>query len=281
MMIGAIGLFAGMSVMIKLIGPDYHPAQTIFFRNMVAAMVIFPFILKNGGIGSLSTKQPKVHITRALFGVFGNILYFYAFTRLALADVVVVSQAVPLFVSFIAATFLGETVGWRRWSSILVGFAGVVIAVNPTGTIELATMAAIIATLFWAITMLLTRHMGKTESPYTIVFYYMLTGAIVTGITLPLVWESMSSEIYILIFVAGVLGAFAQILMTYALKLAEASVVSPFNYTAIIWGIIFDLTIWNVTPSMETITGAIIISVAGLYLLHREGIRKNVTSRKI
>ena len=281
MMTAAIGLFGGMSVMIKLIGPDYDPAQTIFFRNTVAAIVIFPFILRNGGTASLSTTKPLMHITRALFGVAGNILYFYAFARIALADVIVVSQAVPLFVSLIAWAFLGEAVGWRRWSSILVGFTGVVIAVNPTGTIEMATIAAIFATVFWAITMLLTRNMGKTESPYTIVFYYMLAGAIMTAMALPWVWKSMSPEIYILILASGILGAFGQLLMTYALKLAEASVVSPFNYTAIIWGIVFDLTIWNVAPSTETIAGAIIITGAGLYLVHREGIRNHVNTRKI
>ena len=102
-----------------------------------------------------------------------------------------------------------------------------------------------------------------------------------TAMALPWVWKSMSPEIYILILGSGILGAFGQLLMTYALKLAEASVVSPFNYTAIIWGIVFDLTIWDVAPSTETITGAIIITGAGLYLVHREGIRNHVNTRKI
>ena len=273
MMIAAVGLFGVMSVMIKLIGPDYHPVQTTFFRNAVAAIVIIPFVWKNGGAASLATKRPLMHLARSLLGVAGNILYFYAFTRLALADVIVVSQAVPLFVTIIAWIFIREVIGWRRWVSVLFGFIGVLIAINPSGAIEIATIAAIIATVFWAITMLLMRSMGRTESPYTIAFYYMLAGALITACLLPWIWQDLSLNVCFLLLISGILGGVGQILMTYALKIAEASVVSPFNYTAILWGIIFDLSIWGTAPSRETLIGAIIITASGLYLLHRERIR--------
>ena len=274
MMMVAIGMFSAMSVMIKLIGPDYNPVQTTFFRNIIAAIVIFPFLLKFGGVKSLHSKRPFIHVARAFLGVAGNILFFYAFARLALADVVVVSQAVPLFVAILAWVFLREVVGWRRWTSIFFGFFGVIIAVNPLGAIETATFAALVGTVFWATTMLLMRSMGATESPYVVAFYYMLAGAVITGLALPWVWQEFPRNVYLLILASGVLGAFGQILMTYALKLAEASLVSPFNYTAILWGIIFDLTIWGITPSIKTLAGASIITLAGLYLLHREGLRR-------
>ncbi|MBT6095663.1 MAG: DMT family transporter [Rhodospirillaceae bacterium] len=274
MMMAAIGFLGAMSVMIKLIGPDYHPVQVTFVRNIVAALVIVPIILKNGGVQLLRTKRPWMHGARALFGVAGNVLYFYAFARLALADVVVISQAVPLFVALMAVVFLREAVGWRRWAAISVGFVGVVVAVDPTGTIETATLATVAATVFWATTMLLMRSLGRTESPYSVAFYYMVAGTLMTALALPWVWQPLSMEIYLLLAAAGVFGAFGQVLMTYALKVAEASVVSPFNYTAILWGIVFDLTIWGVTPSAETMTGAAIITAAGLYLFRREALRK-------
>ena len=274
MMVVAIGLFGAMSVMIKLIGPDYNPIQTTFFRNVVAAIVIFPFLVKNGGLASLHSKRPFMHIARAFLGVAGNILFFYAFARLALADVVVVSQAVPLFVAILAWIFLREAVGWRRWASIFLGFIGVIIAINPLGAMETATIAALVGTVFWATTMLLMRSMGATESPYVVAFYYMIAGALITALALPWVWQDVPPNVCLLILVSGVLGAFGQIFMTYALKLAEASLVSPFNYTAILWGIVFDLAIWGISPSVKTLTGATIITLAGLYLLHREGLSR-------
>jgi len=274
MMMAAVGFLGAMSVMIKLIGPDQNPIQVTFFRNIVAALVIVPFILKSGGITVLRTKRPGMHGARALCGVIGNILYFYAFARLALADVVVISQAVPLFVALMAVLFLGEGVGWRRWAAIAVGFVGVVITVNPTGEVAPATLATVVATVFWATTMLLMRSLGRTESPYAVAFYYMVAGTVMTALALPWVWQSMPYEVYWYLAGAGVFGAFGQILMTYALKLAEASVVSPFNYTAILWGVLFDLSIWGVAPSARTLTGAVVITAAGLYLFHREGLRK-------
>ena len=199
MMMVAIGLFGAMSVMIKLIGPDYNPVQTTFFRNVVAAIVIFPFLVKIGGLASLHSKRPLLHVARAFLGVAGNILFFYAFARLALADVVVVSQAVPLLVAILAWFFLREAVGWRRWASIFFGFFGVIIAVNPLGAIETATIAALVGTVFWATTILLMRIMGATESPYVVAFYYMLTGAVITALALPWIWQEFPRNVYLLI----------------------------------------------------------------------------------
>jgi drug/metabolite transporter (DMT)-like permease len=274
MMLAAIGFLATMNVMIKLIGPGYHPAQVTFLRNMVAAMVIVPFILNSGGMTVLRTKRPWGHAARALFGVIGNICYFYAFVRLPLADVMVISQAVPLFVAMMAVVFLREQVGWRRWAAIGVGFIGVLVTLDPTGSVEPAALVTVVATIFWATTILLMRSLGRTESPYAVAFYYMVAGTLMTALVQPWIWRPPPPEIYALLIAAGVFGAFGQVLMTYALKLAEASVVSPFNYTAILWGVIFDLAVWGVTPSTATLWGAGIITVAGLYLFHREGMRR-------
>ena len=274
MMLAAIAFLGFMSVMIKLIGPDYHPAQVGFLRNIVAALVIVPFVLRAGGMTILRTGRPGMHFIRSLAGVVGNVCFFYAFARLPIADVVVISQAVPLIVALMAVMFLREAVGWRRWAAISVGFLGVVVTVNPTGAIEFATLVTLVATFLWALTILLMRSMGSTESPYAVAFYYMVIGTVLTALVQPWVWKTPTAEVWALLAAAGVFGAFGQILMTYALKLAEASVVSPFNYTAILWGVLFDLAIWGVAPSPETIAGAAIITVSGLYLVHREGLRR-------
>ena len=270
MMLAAIGFLTTMNLFIKLIGPEYHPMQVTFLRNFVAAMVIVPFILRAGGISVLRTHRPWGHAARALGGILGNACYFYAFARLPMADVLVISQAVPLFATALAVLFLNERVGWRRWTAILVGFLGVAVSVDPTGAMGTASLVTVLATLFWASTILLMRSLGATENPYTIVFYYMGAGTVLAALFMPWVWITPPIEALKFFVAAGLLGALGQFFMTYALKVAEASVVSPFNYTAIIWGIVFDLAIWHTWPTWPTFWGAIIISAAGLYLFRRE-----------
>jgi len=270
MMIFAVVLLTTMSTLVKLIGPDYHPTQVSFLRNLVAVAVILPILLRSGGPAILKTKRRGLHFVRSLAGISGNVLFFYSFQRMPVGDVIVISQAVPLFVTLLAVLFLGERAGWRRWVAISVGFAGVVIAVDPTGNVETASIFAVAATGFWASTILMMRRLGTTESPYTVALYFMVIGAIVTGAFQPWVWVTPTVDVLILLVGVGVTGALGQILMNYALKFAEASVVSPFNYTGILWAITFDIIIWNVLPTWTTLVGAGVITATGIYLFYRE-----------
>ena len=272
MMIAAVALLTVMNVLVKLIGPDYHPTQVSFIRNVVAALVLLPLLLRSGGPAILKTRRPGTHFIRGLLGVAGNILYFFAFQNLAVGDVIVISQAVPLFVTVMAIVFLGETVGLRRWLAVTAGFIGVLIAVNPTGTVEAATLLAVVATGLWASTILLVRSLAATESPYTIAFYFMVLGALITGAVQPWYWQTPPLELLWLFIGVGVAGAGGQLLMGNALKLAEASIVSPFNYTAIVWAIAFDAVLWGVLPTWTTLVGAAIITAAGIYIFRREAV---------
>jgi drug/metabolite transporter (DMT)-like permease len=276
MMIGAVALLTIMSALVKVIGPDYHPVQISFLRNMIAAMVILPILMRVGGFTVLKTNRPGLITVRSIAGISGNILYFYAFQRMAVGDVIVIAQAVPLFVTAMAVLLMKEQVGWRRWLAVSVGFVGVVIAINPGGGELTGSLVAVAATGLWASTILMMRSLGATESPYSISFYFMAIGAALTAIAQPWVWQTPTFDVWVLLIGVGVSGAFGQILMSYALKLAEASVVSPFNYTGILWGVGMDLVIWGVAPATATLLGAALITVAGIYIFHREAImRKN------
>src|SRR5210317_468748 len=198
-----------MSVQAKLVGIEYHAAQITFVRAIVVLIFLFPLIYKLGGLNFLKTNKPILHFFRGLAGLTGNIMFFLAFQRLPVADVTVISQAVPIFASILAIIFLKEIIGWRRWLAIIVGFLGVIIAINPTGQIAVASFLT-------------------------------------------------------------------QLLMTYALQKAPASIVSPFNYTGIIWAIIFDYLIWNSHPVFTTILGGIIITISGIYIFRREAKLKKI-----
>jgi drug/metabolite transporter (DMT)-like permease len=272
MMIGAVALLTIMSTLVKVIGPDYHPVQISFLRNVIAAAIILPILLRAGGMQVLKTRRPGLITVRSVAGISGNILYFYAFQRMAVGDVIVIAQAVPLFVTAMAVLFMGERVGWRRWAAVSLGFVGVIIAINPSSTVSSASLIAVAATGLWASTILMMRSLGATESPYSISFYFMAIGAVLTAFAQPWVWQTPTYEVWLLLVCVGAAGAFGQILMSYALKLADASVVSPFNYTGILWAIGFDLVIWDVMPASATVAGAALITAAGVYIFRREAI---------
>lgn len=259
-----------MSVQAKLVGIEYHAVQITFARAMVVIILLLPLIYKLGGIKFLKTDKPYLHFFRSLAGLTGNIMFFLAFQRLPVADVTVISQAVPIFSCIFAIIFLNELIGWRRWLAILIGFGGVVIAINPTGTIAVASIYALIGTLMWSTTIIFLRLLGTTEHPVKTVFYFMLVSFIITSFFLPFLWKEPSLRVIALFIGLGVSAFLTQLLMTYALQKAPASIVSPFNYTGIVWAIIFDYLIWNSHPVFSTIVGGFIITVSGIYIFRRE-----------
>ena len=217
-----------MSAQAKLIGTDYDPIQIAFIRAIIVMILLSPIIYKLGGVKFLKTKKPFLHFFRSIAGVIGNVLFFYSFQRLPIADVTVISMAVPIFSSILALIILNEIIGWRRWTAIMFGFLGVIIALDPSINMKFASITALLATLMWSITIIFLRILGSTEHPVKTVFYFMFVSFL------------------------------------------EASIVSPFNYTGIIWAIIFDLLIWNVLPVTSTIIGGLIITISGIYIFNRE-----------
>ena len=259
-----------MSVQAKLIGIEYNAVQITFARAIVVLILLMPFIYKLGGLNFLKTKKPFLHFFRGLAGLIGNVMFFLAFQRLPVADVTVISQAVPIFSCILAIIFLGETIGWRRWTAITIGFLGVIIAINPSVNIAVASLYALGGTLMWSTTIIFLRLLGSTEHPVKTVFYFMLVSVLITSIFQPFLWKEPSFEVILLIIGIGIAAFLTQLLMTYALQKAPASIVSPFNYTGIVWAIIFDYIIWNAHPMFATIFGGIIITISGIYIFKRE-----------
>lgn len=270
-MLVAVAMLVGMNTIVKMIGTDYHAFQVVFLRNVVAAFVMIPFVFRDGGLDALRTRRPGLQLLRSVSGVTGVCAFFYAVQRLPVAEVMVISQAVPLAVTALAVPVLGERVGWRRWSAVAVGFCGVVLALGPAGGVSAAALIAVLGTVLWSITILTVRTLGATDRPAATTFYYMVFGTVVAGLVQPWVWSTPPVELWLYFIAAGALGAIAQLLVAHALSIGEASVVSPFNYTAIVWGIVIDLAIWSVYPSLWTLAGAAVITAAGLYIFRREG----------
>lgn len=284
LMLLAIGLFSTMDAMVKWLGQSYPTMQIMFFRSFFAFVPLALLIARMGGIAeALRVNNKRDHAIRCLVGLIGLSIFFYCFAHMKLADVVAISFAAPLFITALSVPMLGEHVGPRRWAACLVGFAGVLVMVNPGASLfgEMALLA-LVGTMFYALAIIYVRKLSKSETNASIVFYFTLTCVVVSGAVLPFQWVSPSPLDWALLIAVGLVGGLAQIIITQAFRLAEVSQVMPLEYTHMIWAVGFGFFIWAELPSLSTWIGVAIVTVSGLYIIYREaylGRRRGVARR--
>ena len=180
--------------------------------------------------------------------------------------------AAPIYVTAISALFLKEPVGWRRWSAVVVGFVGVIIALRPSSaTLTWPALIAIVGSLGFAVFLIITRMLRGTSDVVMVSgqFGAML---LVSGAVAPIGWIAPSALDFGLMLVLGVVAMSAFACMNRSLKLAPASVVVPYQYTMIVWAVVLGWLVFGDVPDAFTLTGAAIIIGAGLYILWREQI---------
>jgi drug/metabolite transporter (DMT)-like permease len=215
-------------------------------------------------------ERPLLQLFRVLLSTLEIAAFFLAAAYLPLADVVTYYLACPIFVTALSALVLRERVGWRRWSAILIGFLGVVIALHPSArTISAPAMIALGGSLSFAVLMLITRSLRAT--PDIVMASSQFVGTFLLGaVLLPIGWVTPSVGSLVLFAAAGCISVSALFCVNRSLKLAPASVVVPYQYSMIVWAVMFGIIVFGDLPSWNTIVGATIIIGAGLYIFLRE-----------
>ncbi|MDJ0894894.1 MAG: DMT family transporter [Alphaproteobacteria bacterium] len=276
-MVLSVALFATMDALVKWLGPHYPTMQLVFFRSVfafvpIAAMLWWSARRHGTGLATmLRVSNPVGHVLRAAVGLASIYCFFQAFTLMPIADVVAISFAAPLFITALSVPLLGEKVGWRRWSAVLVGFAGVLIMVSPTsGVIQPAALFALGAALFYSVAIIVVRWLSRTDGSAAIVFYFTLAATLVSAACLPFSWVPPRSEDLLLLCAIGLVGGCAQICLTIAFRAAPVAVVAPFEYTAMLWAVGLGWVIWAEVPQDNIWTGAAIVVASGLFILFRE-----------
>ncbi|MFQ5772947.1 MAG: DMT family transporter [Kiloniellaceae bacterium] len=271
LMVLAVGLFAIMDALVKWLGPTYPTLQLVFFRNLFAFVPLAVYMLRAGSLTGLRTRRPFAHAVRALVGLASLSCLFYAFAHMPLADVVAISFAAPLFVTALAVPLLGEVVGRRRWTAVLVGFLGVLIMIRPdAGVLEPVAIVALAGTVGYALVMIFVRKLSRTESSAAIVFYYSLSSTLIAGAFMPFQWVTPNAEDLVLLIAVGLVGGLAQITVTNAFRLADVSVVAPFDYTAMIWAALLGFFVWGDMPELNIWIGVAVVVASGVYIARRE-----------
>lgn len=271
MVCGSVG-FGLMGAGIKLAGgAGLHAFEVAFFRCLFGLVVLLPFVMREGLRPLLATQRPGLHTLRALFGSATMLCIFYAITHMELAAATALAYARPLFLIVLAVMFLGEAVRWRRWAATACGFLGVLMILRPdAGDLNAAAWAAVAAAFLMACVITLIKRMSATERPLTMLLWFSIASVIVTGVAAAPYWTMPDAgQLGVLAFV-GAVGTAAQYCVLRAYRLAEATIVVPFDYfqIPIAWGLGY--VMFAEQPSWLTLAGAAVIACSTLYILLRE-----------
>jgi drug/metabolite transporter (DMT)-like permease len=271
LMIVSVGFFQIMTILIKYLGARYPVGQIATFRGLFALLPLAPAIWRMGSIRALKVRRPAALAARSACGLASMLCVFYSITLLPLADYTALWFIFPLVIAAFSGPVLGERVGLVRWVAISVGFAGVVVVAQPTGTAGLGPAMIVLAgATIGAFAMLALRSLSLTEPAPVIVFHYMLFTAVLSPILLGRGWVMPDPLDAALLVSVGIAGGFGQILLTRSYQFAPAAVVAPFEYAALPLAIGLGYWFWNEIPGANAYLGGTVIVSAGLYLLYYE-----------
>ncbi len=294
---GAFFLIAGLFVfslqdnIIKYFSGKYSVLEIVFIRGIVAAYLIFLALLITNKTIPLVSKKPFLVIIRGTLGFISYTCYYLAVAAMPLAEVAAITMTMPLFVTILSTVILRERVGPRRWIAIIIGFLSIVLILSPTGKFDaLAVALSFAAAISYASHTIITRFLSSHDHPTTIAF-----NAIVVFTTLSVLislmmhfqvfnvgdshpsllflgrsWSNPSNPDFLLILLIGLIAATGFYCLSKAYCMSEASAVAPFEYTYLIWAVVFGYLFWDEVPSLETLLGILVLVGSSLYVWNRE-----------
>jgi drug/metabolite transporter (DMT)-like permease len=263
-------MFSLNDVMGKWLVSTYSVGQILMIRSLAALLILSPLILKAGWREVLSVPNTGLQMVRVVCGTLEVAAFYWAVTSLSLVAVMTYYLAGPLYVAALAPCFLKERLARDQWVAVLIGFAGVLMVLRPSSeTLTLPAIIAILGSLLFAGLLITTRQLRTTSATALIV--WQTVGALIFGILFaPFSWVQPDVRDFGLLALLGVVSMAAHMLVTQALKLAPASIVSPFQYMLLVWAALFGWIFFKEWPDNWMIAGAGVIVAAGLYLMWRE-----------
>ncbi len=281
MLLGVL-LFSFMDAGLKRISTFYPPMQVTALR----ALSSLPFILLTLALGNhwraLRVHNHALYFVRIVLAIVMLVTFIYSVSVQGLTDTYAIYMSAPLMVAALSRIFLKEPVPVRRWIAIAVGMIGVLIALQPhgRGLLSLGGLAAAASAICYAVSILSIRVLGRTDSGYALVSWNLLGVAVLASVLAAPGWQPMVPAHAWILAMIGITGALGQYFLTRAFQLAPAATVTPFEYSALIWGLALDYFVFAITPSLHVLLGAAIVMTGGLYLIwdeHRpSGRRLNV-----
>ena len=273
LMLAGTALFSLNDALGKWLVASYSVGELLLVRSVAGLILLAPLVGRAGIAAFTAAPRPGLQLVRVVLSTAEVAMFFWAVSYLPLADTVTFYLAAPIYVTALSVILLGEKVGWRRWTAVVVGFAGVVLALRPSAaTFTLPALIALAGSVIFALLMIATRRLRETSN--TVLVAGQVGGTFLFGvIAAPPVWITPSMRDLALLSLFGVVAFVALACINRSLTLAPASVVVPYQYTIIVWAIALGYIFFGDLPDAFTLSGAGIIVAAGLYIFWREEMR--------
>ncbi|MFT4726322.1 MAG: drug/metabolite transporter (DMT)-like permease [Granulosicoccus sp.] len=278
-MLIAIALLGGMDATAKwLMLEGVSAMQILVIRSaIILPLMLLVYRLRNE-LPTLKPKRPDLHLWRGCIGFISPLAFFIGIEHIPLTDAIVLFFSSVFIVTILSVLFLKESVGTHRWISIIVGFIGVLIVATPQGGGDIyGYLLVLLGSATYSMVFVSGRYLSATETVASLVFSFNFCVGVISLILVPWFWEAIQLNQLLWLVVLALLAVSGHFCITMAFATSEATLVAPFEYSAIIWAMGFDLLLWNTVPTQTTMIGAAIIMSSGLYIVHRERLKNQPT----
>jgi drug/metabolite transporter (DMT)-like permease len=274
-MLAGVALAAGMDACLKRLAADFPAIQLAALRSLCSLPLVCAWMLWRGALGSVLEVRWPMQLLRAALGTALIALFAYGLKALSLATAYTIFFIGPVLITALSVTVLRERVNAARWIAILGGLAGVMVVLRPTGTglLSLGGLAVLASAVCYAVSSIAGRVLARTERREHMVFWLMLLMALGSSLLAAPGWIPIEMRHLPRLAGLALFGFGAQVAITEAFSQGEASVVAPFEYTALACAVALDWLLWHVLPDGPTLLGAAVIIGAGLFLLRHESRR--------
>jgi drug/metabolite transporter (DMT)-like permease len=271
-MLIAVGALSLMDAGLKTLAPHYGTLQITAMRGLATLPLTLAWIFMSTGLVSVFRARFPLHFVRGVLGIVMLASFTYGVRHLPLSDAYTIFFVAPLLITALAVPILRERVDAARWMAIATGFGGVLIVLRPTGAEVLTApgLAVLACAGAYAVSAIIVRILGRTDSTQSMVFWMMMIVSFGAGALALPTWRVIQPVHWWIIAGIGVSGSIGQYALTEAFNRGEASVIAPFEYTALAWGVGLDWIFWQTTPGPLTLIGAAVIIASGVYLIRRE-----------
>ena len=262
--------FAVQDSGIKWLTVELAVVQIIFIRSLFSLGFLTVSTVVTGERISLRVQRPWLMLGRTIVNVLAWLAFFSGLKYLSLATAVALFFSFPLFLTMLSVPLLGESVGARRWTAVVVGFVGVVFITKPGGEFAWPALLMLAAALGWSLVAVATRILGRSENTSTMLFHTLI--GFIASMAIPQfwLWQAVDVTTVSLITSVALFGVTAQFCLIKAYSIAPPSLIAPFEYTGLLWAALLGFIIWRDIPDLPAIVGSLLIVTSGLYIIYRE-----------
>ncbi len=261
----------------KYLSADLPVLQITWARYFFTVVFTFPLMLFFFKKYLVWTEKPKLQLIRGLILLTANISFFYSISVISLPKALTLAFVAPLVVTAFSPFFLGESVGYRRWAAVIIGFIGSLVVIRP-GFLEinLASLAALGTGIMYGFYLIITRKLSTSDNPLLTLLLTGVVGVIIATTVMPFVWVSPTFNQWSIMVAIGLFACIGHLFIILSLKYADASKLAPFSYFEIVTNIIIAYYFFGDFPDSWTFLGLFIIICSGIYISRREIIVKNI-----